>query len=776
MSVNVVFNTDDNMGQNKSVLAKLLAQENITIVQKKMETAAFDLKTRTLYCPTWEAMDGDMYDLLMGHEVGHALDTPQEGWHDAIDKANKMGISKSILNIVEDARIEKRQKHRYPGLTRPMLRAYKQLNDRDFFGIKKLSDLSKLNLADRLNLHFKLGAFNAIPFSEEERQIVVEIDQAETWDEVVLISRKVQAIMKAQSLFDEDSINSLDDLIDAISNEEKQDLEDGSGSESDSDEYEEDEEEDDREAGGAGGQNGDDEDSDLDEETDDEDTTAGSANNADNAVNKPPKEKSALEQLRDKIGNEGEEPQSLTDQIFRARENELIVDNLEVIHLEFPEAALDNIIEPVMNTMANFSLYINQFSVTHYAERLNQQHNRFKKNNDKFIQQLVKQFMMKRNASQYARQLEARTGELDMNRLHKYKFTNDIFAKIKVVPKGKSHGLVVFIDMSGSMSSILGSTFEQMLILGTFCKRVNIPFDFYGFCDSTTSSKNCPSEYKFTSDNVTFGSKSFHLKHLLSSTFSPRLYKAAFDMLLNVSYHKNDYNNNINPPSQAGFDLNGTPLVQTIVAARTILERFKSKHKLDVVNAMYLTDGEGTDDPWVINEDRTSQRQFSAIHIGNRNKDGTIANKRIVKITDKKTKITMTCDSSNNERLSAQQIFTMMVQKITGCVNIGFYIGHVYDIKHRMKYALDTVDAKTRKDITESFRRNKFYSIANQGFAAYFNVSVRNDNINDSSYTIAATDTIDKKAVKKMTTEFSKNQTNKKSDRIFTSKLMEFLC
>lgn len=769
--MNVAFNTDDNMGQNKSVLAKLLAQENITIVQKKMETAAFDLKTRTLYCPIWEAMDGDMYDLLMGHEVGHALDTPQEGWHDAIDKANKMGISKSILNIVEDARIEKRQKRRYPGLARPMLRAYKQLNDRDFFGIKKLSDLSKLNLADRLNLHFKLGAFNAIPFSEQERQIVVEIDQAESWDEVVSISRKVQSIMKDQRDQNEDNIDSLDDLLNAIRNEETQDLEDGSGTESDSDDYEEDEDGEENAGDNGSPNNQDEDDSDeFDEDPDDEENTAGSANNADNTINKPPKEKSALEQLRDKIGDEGEEPQALTDQIFRARENELIVDNLEVIHIDFPEAVLGNIIEPVAHTMASFSLYISQFPGTEYAELLAQQHNRFKQNNDKFIQQLVKQFMMKRNASQYARQLEARSGELDMNKLHKYKFTNDIFAKIKVVPKGKSHGLVVFIDMSGSMSSILGSTFEQMLILSTFCKRVNIPFDFYGFCDSHQTSKI--SANKFVSKHMIMHSQAFHLKHLLSSTFSPRLYKTAFDMILNVSYHKGNYRHDQVTPSQAGFDLNATPLIQTVVAARTILEEFKSKHKLDIVNAMYLTDGEGTDDPYIVDVDR-SRGTFNSI-LRNKYRD-TTASKKVLKITDRKTKITMTCNSSD-EPISAQQAFTMMVQKITNCVNIGFYIGKSYDIKYRMNRDIADVDAKTRKEMGNSLRRNKFYTSNNQGFKSYFNVCVRDENINANSYRINSTDASDKKAVKKLTTEFSKNQNSKKTDRIFTTKLMEFLC
>ena len=68
--------------EQKSQLAKLMANENITIQHQKIQTAKFDPKNRILYLPIWKDMSGCMYDLLGGHEVGHALYTPAEGWHD----------------------------------------------------------------------------------------------------------------------------------------------------------------------------------------------------------------------------------------------------------------------------------------------------------------------------------------------------------------------------------------------------------------------------------------------------------------------------------------------------------------------------------------------------------------------------------------------------------------------------------------------------------------------------------------------------------------------
>ena len=56
----------------KSILAKLLASENIRIEHQKVATAAFNLRDRALILPIWKEMSADLYDLLIGHEIGHA--------------------------------------------------------------------------------------------------------------------------------------------------------------------------------------------------------------------------------------------------------------------------------------------------------------------------------------------------------------------------------------------------------------------------------------------------------------------------------------------------------------------------------------------------------------------------------------------------------------------------------------------------------------------------------------------------------------------------------
>jgi Fe-S-cluster formation regulator IscX/YfhJ len=160
-------------------------------------------------------MDGSIYDLLMGHETGHALYTPAEGWHDAVT-ANSHAKFKPTLNIVEDARIEKLQKNKYPGLRRSFYLAYSELMRRDFFGVNSRPEIIEhLNLVDRVNLHFKVGSMLGIKFTAEEKKLVDRIEKITEWDDAVTISQELFDYVKDN---EQDKINSVDELKQLIEN------------------------------------------------------------------------------------------------------------------------------------------------------------------------------------------------------------------------------------------------------------------------------------------------------------------------------------------------------------------------------------------------------------------------------------------------------------------------------------------------------------------------------------------------------------------------------
>ena len=181
---------------SKSNLAKLMATENISVEQRNVPTACFMLKERTLIIPTLkQQMSTQLYDLFIGHEVGHALNTPEKGWHDSIID---VGVNRSILNVCEDARIEKLINRKYPGLKISFIKAYKELLEQNFFGIKDIN-INSLRIIDKINLFMKCGSSLGIKFDETEQYFVDKVAKTETFEEVVEVAKELQAFMKEEN-------------------------------------------------------------------------------------------------------------------------------------------------------------------------------------------------------------------------------------------------------------------------------------------------------------------------------------------------------------------------------------------------------------------------------------------------------------------------------------------------------------------------------------------------------------------------------------------------
>lgn len=781
-----------NLVQTKSMLAKLLAGENLNVVHEKISTAFFDLKTRTLHLPIWEVMDGDLYDLLVGHEDGHALYTPQEGWHSALCEHGP--AFKSCLNVIEDARIEKIIKRKYPGLSRSFSNGYRDLFERDFFGVKKIRDLSKLNIIDRINLYFKVGAHLIVPFTDEERELVADVAKLETWEQVVEVSKRVYEHAKNEK----DTIRNTEDLSQIIygredesmpqdmefeydydydNDDEDEDIGDSSpapsetsdeeGSEEESEESQEsgsgdneqDEESEKTEEGGESSEDdGEGEDSDSDTEEED---AAEASNNSDDS-----------EEEQNAEGGIDPNVESVTDRMFRERESELVAGNTEVYTYTMPQPFLENIIVP--NSVVTKFFYDNlakyntkNYTVTETCT------NEFLKTNNRYISMLLKEFEMRKNASQYARTTVARTGELDMGKLHGYKFTNDIFRKVSVVAKGKSHGMIMFVDMSGSMGGCFGPTIEQVLILATFCKKAGIPFDVYGFTDASTSLGRMISEgylprsfmgqkWKHVQgENMRVNGPNFNLRHLIGSDLKMADYRKSFGMLCAVSL---DFTRKFNfsylmNSTAVGFDLNGTPFTQTLLASRKIIEKFNNKHKLDITNVVYLTDGEGS-----------QGMVFADVRYQSQTYDSN--GKPIPKVNNKiylVDPITKQRCEFGDKNIKQQAVVTEFVRQLTGCKHIGFYLERKRSLRHKLAEVVGAAkDEKERQSITRCFKDNDYFSGKNLGYDNYYYVASRETNVEDAELKIE-----DGMTNHRMFKAFEKVQNNKKKNRVLISRFTE---
>jgi hypothetical protein len=220
------------------------------------------------------------------------------------------------------------------------------------------------------------------------------------------------------------------------------------------------------------------------------------------------------------------------------------------------------------------------------------EYNAYKKSAEKEVSYLVKEFECKKSADQYARSSTARTGVLDTSKLHTYKFNEDLFKKVSVVPDGKNHGLIFILDWSGSMSEFILDAYKQLLNLIWFCRKVNIPFEVYAFTVDPHSymelQPNHPPVYEKVA-GVLSPEASFRLMNFFTSKVNNRVLEEQLKNIWCACYSYQKRGGAV-PPH---LDLSGSPIGESIMALHSVIPDFQAKNKLQKVNVIFLTDGEG---------------------------------------------------------------------------------------------------------------------------------------------------------------------------------------
>jgi hypothetical protein len=184
-----------NTTQSHDILAKLLATENVTVIRENVSTASFDIKNRVLRLPRWKKLTSEVEEMLILHEVGHALYTTPEVYGQFYEDGRR--YLKEYANVIEDVRIEKKMKDRYPGSRKTFNIGYTELNDKDFFGVKG-KNLSDALLIDRINIFYKVGYNASVPFNAEEYVFVQKADKCVTEEDVIDLAEEIFAYSKQQ--------------------------------------------------------------------------------------------------------------------------------------------------------------------------------------------------------------------------------------------------------------------------------------------------------------------------------------------------------------------------------------------------------------------------------------------------------------------------------------------------------------------------------------------------------------------------------------------------
>ena len=652
----------------KSQLAKLLATEDLVVEHKQCETAQFNVHTRVLTLPMWEKASNFVYDMLVGHEVGHALYTPDIDW------LKDYKIPPQFVNVVEDARIEKLMKRRYAGLSKTFYRGYSELAEEDFFQIAD-EDVSKFNLADRANLYFKIGNYSQIPIeSGEEQEIIDMIANTETFADVLEVSKILYEFCKKKQ--EEETKTPMD-------SPEAQD----SGSQQPGSEFSDQQE----------GEN------DEQEQPGETDSYGGTAEQE--------------QQPSSQGGETNEEPEVKTvDSLEEALKNLVNHQGEENVYLEVPKLDLKKIIVPnseiqqrCEEVWADQELEEFKFVDNKFKE--------FKKSAQKEVNYLVKEFECKKAADSYARSSTARTGVLDCTKLHTYKYNEDLFKKVTTLADGKNHGLVFVLDWSGSMGQVMLDTIKQLYNLIWFCKKVSIPFDVYAFTsdyplvkydeDGTADMRNCKFAYERRNGTLHVP-EWFSMMNLFTSKVNGKTLEQQMKSIFRIAYSFQFYSTYQIP---VGMGLSGTPLNEAMISLHQIIPQFKQEHKLQKVQCVVLTDGEAC----MTKYDRELQRRWEdEPFIGT----GSIHHNAFLR--DRKTGMTYSLDC---EWYEFTDVLLRNLQDTFRDTNfIGIRVLESRDagafIRRYCGYYGETLD-KTMA----AWKKQKAFSIKSSGYNTYFGLS-----------------------------------------------------
>lgn len=583
-----------------SVLAKLLAAENITVVQENCKTASFNVRDRILTLPMWSDMSKDTEDHLTGHEVGHALFTPEEGWHDAVCDAGP-GY-KSFLNVVEDARIEKLIQRKFPGLRTSFIRSYRDLLAAGFFG-KNIEQINKTGLIDRINTYFKCGSSIGVQFARDEQQWIAKVGGTETWEEVVEVTDELFAFCKKQK-----------------EEQQKQDAKDDQQAQEDGD----DESEDDLGGEDEEGETSDWDLSDLPEdgegEGEDGDPTSDDAGGEEEEESDEEGEDDAKESGETGGKSSADEPRSETDAALRDAIDQQHAPNADrqVYNLNLPAQGLfENqfygyktllrelttgvlLHETPEENAAKHSDSPDEYEIYRRKEEKanratlfdagTEQYNKWYATAKKSIALMVKEFEMKKSATQHARAKISKTGTLDTLKMNHYRTTDDIFKKVTTVPDGKNHGFLMILDLSSSMWEQMFPVVKQTLLMVNFCRAIGVPFRVYGFTDNLSGGQsrdwdNMPMDTILTDPRLR-----------MLEIFNERMTKTEMTtmakFLIGGAYSQQRNNRRAGYNPARIFSLGGTPLDSAIIAMMPVAVAFRKQYKLDKLNTILLTDGQ----------------------------------------------------------------------------------------------------------------------------------------------------------------------------------------
>jgi len=560
------------LDETKRGLARLLARENLSVRHANVPTAMFDLKGRTLTLPKWENISVDQYDLLIGHEVGHALYSDDL---DALkDAANYPGLH-TYINVLEDVRIERRIKDEFPGLRGAFSRGYKDFVDHGpIFQLEK--PVAEYDFIDRINIEYKIGAHHDVPFSDDERVVLSRLGKCRTMTQIVALAKEMWNGQKKKNEEEEDA--QADPKSAPLDSDETGETASKPGSESESESESESKDPD------AGAPDTKENDAPAPETKNDSKDDAAPApgtgdappENTDGRSPATPGSTTDPSAETDKANSDALESISQTDdsadpdQVNLAPLTDTVLGGLVVSSKRFVEDGI---------------VYLNRTDAAGWSGRGHAQKHLddFNRKYATTIQHMAREFDRRKSAKLMERARTSRSGRIDLNKLASYKFREDIFQQVTILPNGKSHGIILLIDGSSSMSGVIGDVLDQVMLFTTFATKVNIPVQAFLF----QSLREETDDAATMMPPLTVNPIGCELITLFDSTAGAL--KNQQLVLSGLAYQMNATRRSLRMPH---VHLGMTPLNSGLLIAERMVAKLKAARNLEKMTLIVMTDGD----------------------------------------------------------------------------------------------------------------------------------------------------------------------------------------
>jgi len=405
--------------------------------------------------------------------------------------------------------------------------------------------------------------------------------------------------------------------------------------------------------------------------------------------------------------------------------------------------------------------------------------NKIKKDSVKTVNHIAMEFERKKAADVYKKTLVSKTGVLDTNKLFSAKYNDDVFKRNVCIPEGKSHGLVMIIDWSGSMSGNIFGCIKQVIELTLFCKKVNIPFEVYSFMERDYTegygkdgkNKKTPLTFKYRHGDLVTDSR-VCLRNYMSHRMNARDYNKG---LLNLCIIANRHNPSLTGnrgyyPCPKDDELRCTPLNGAILLSEHVIRKFKKDNQLECVHSVWLTDGESSGG--VSKWDATKP---DGQHV---NKDGMYKDKMNVYFKDTKMKKNYLISTGGyyGRGTTTTPACLDIVKDRLGINQIGFFILNRFTHRELWRFVPKrktpnyAENERYYKEWTSKAKKDGWFVKTQAGYDEYY--VIRGDNLNKE---IADLDVSPEMTARKMATNFMRKNNAFKTNRIILSRFIDLI-